>query len=298
MDPPVPPSLEDSFHKSSHKDWKQLLRCVLDSDLPFPESPRISGVLDYFRTENLRHRDLGDYLSKLFQNLCQVASGAQPDPNNALIPAAFVLCLHLIDVKPEAIIRPESLLHERLPRFHIKEFEPLIAPLLTRLMFFKLNLGPDSVKFHPEGSEKPGVTFLTVLIDLAQTILVDSLPIPVTETSVDCVMNLLVMNPAITEKYIGSFAAVILFNMDSVMTQGFSRLLMGTYHRMRQVPKLISRMLQAVGGNPSKIKVCELDTVFMEDFAECVIQLPLLKISELWKTLLFHVNRDIVLGMN
>ena len=120
--------------------------------------------------------------------------------------------------------------------------------------------------------------------------------VPVTERPVVCIMHLLRMSPQITQAYIGSLSASVLFSADKIHTEDYSRLVLNTYLKLRQIPKLVSKMLQAVGNNPKKVKTKPLDKVFPELFAECVLKLPLGQVPELWKTVLFHLKQDVVEG--
>ena len=272
--------MEDALHRSALKDWKQLLNCVKDPDEIIPENARINAVLELIRSGPDFEADYAIY--KTF-------TGLLPKVGPEWCGQLLVLCLYFLDVAPAAkIIAKDSLLYERLPRRPSLEFEP---PML--IMLKEMHGIADQLDLS-EPISKNGLTFLKYLAILSKFILEESFPVPTTKEGVKSVTYLLDINPQITEAYIGSLTSAILFNRDSVPTEEFSRLVLGKYLKLRQIPKLVSKMLQAVGNNPDKIHVVELDQVFLADFRNCIVQLPLGQIPELWKTFLFHMKEDVV----
>jgi hypothetical protein len=110
---------------------------------------------------------------------------------------------------------------------------------------------------------------------------------------VKCVGSLLKISPLSVEPLIGNFCAIFLFNIDHVDVSEFWKEVLETFVKLRQVPKLIAKLIISVSKN-HELKVSELSLPVTEPLSEVFEGLPVAQIMEVWKTLLFHMKQDIV----
>jgi hypothetical protein len=103
------------------------------------------------------------------------------------------------------------------------------------------------------------------------------------------VQGLLEINPWAIEYFVGQFCAIFLFNIDHVDVTEFWKNLLQTFVKLRQIPKLIAKLLIAVSKNED-LKVIRLSENITDPFAKIVESLPIAQVLELWKTFLFHLK--------
>ena len=117
---------------------------------------------------------------------------------------------------------------------------------------------------------------------------------PVTAEAVECAEALLQISPSAVERDIGKMCAAALFNVDGVDPDGLFSAVVDVYAKLRQVPKLVARILIAVkgGGGSGGFRVRELSEHCKSHLGRAVARLPTGQVFDLWKTILFHIGDD------
>ena len=141
-------------------------------------------------------------------------------------------------------------------------------------------------------------TFLEYLTKVGNFLTENAFPIPITQTSVDCVRFLLQIHAGSLENQIGFLSALILFNVDGVNIENYFQDLISTYFKLRQLPKLIAKIFIALEKPDFNSEFKNLSPKCIDAFEDHICQLPFGQIFELWKSFNFHLKskKKIVVG--
>ena len=102
----------------------------------------------------------------------------------------------------------------------------------------------------------------------------------------EMVVNLAKYSPLVTEPLIGTFSlSVLVLKKHDLMCQTIT-----LYHKLRQLPKLMARLLMAMGKSTLDSKQFEFDAQSLQCFAEKVSTLPVGQVLDLWKTFEYHLK--------
>ena len=134
--------------------------------------------------------------------------------------------------------------------------------------------------------------FVDFLRGLSSYLLDNGLSVPVTAEAVECAETLLRISPSAVERDIGKMCAAALFNVDGVDPDGLFSAVVDVYAKLRQVPKLVARILIAVKGSSGGFRVRELSEHCISHLGRAVARLPTGQVFDLWKTILFHIGDD------
>jgi hypothetical protein len=100
------------------------------------------------------------------------------------------------------------------------------------------------------------------------------------------VVNLAKYSPLVTEPLIGTFSlSVLVLKKHDLMCQTIT-----LYHKLRQLPKLMARLLMAMGKSTLDSKQFEFDAQSLQCFADKVSTLPVGQVLDLWKTFEYHLK--------
>ncbi len=116
------------------------------------------------------------------------------------------------------------------------------------------------------------------------------MPVPVTESAVRCFRTLLSISPSSVDGVVGRVAAIVLYNVDKVDPLPFWSDLVETHVKLRQVPKLLAKLLISVTSKSDDLSVRPLSRACLEPYCAAVRGLSLAQCADLWKTFLYHAG--------
>ena len=188
--------------------------------------------------------DLGQHLSQLYSKCLASAD---------LAFLGLVFSCRVLDVAlPGSPLADDTLATEMIPLRTDVDFEQPLRDLLGMLH-----------SSHPDltATVKVGATEISLsdwLVGLTGYVVENGLSVPVTDAAVECVRILSEISPRNVEPNIGQICCSVLFNIDHVDCAAFFASIVDTYLKLRQVPKLVAKILIALTGD---IKVGELSEV-------------------------------------
>jgi hypothetical protein len=188
--------------------------------------------------------DLVHVMPRVF-SLCIKNCSASSD----LVFLSLSFCCRVLDVcVPNDPLGGEDVLAaEVIPVRKDVEFEPALGKMLVTLK-----------ESNPDLSASVGeISFSDWLRGLAAIVVDRGLSVPVSAGAVECVQTLMQISARNVESDVGRICASVLFNTDHVAYEEFFATVVDTYVKLRQVPKLVAKIIMAV----DDVKVTELTRV-------------------------------------
>ena len=259
-----------------------------DQKIPDADDARIRECMGSIR-ECERGAELDGRVVALFDSIVVAAAAGSADKSEAVFLAA-AFCAAVYGADRTVVGGSSSLSAEVIPDRSGADFEPALRTILGRMRSL---LGGGALDFSIEIG---GVAFSDFLRRLSSYLLDNGLSVPVTAEAVECAEILLQICPSAVERDVGKICAAALFNVDGVDTDPLFSAVVDVYAKLRQIPKLVARILIAVkdggGGGSGGFKVRELSDHCMSQLGRAVARLPTGQLFDLWKTILFHIAND------
>ena len=223
-----------------------------DQKIPDADDARIRECMGSIR-ECERGAELDGRVVTLFDSIVVAAAGSADKSEAVFLAAAF--CAAVYGADRTVVGGSSSLSAEVIPDRSGADFEPALRTILGRMR----SLLGGALDFSIEIG---GVAFSDFLRRLSSYLLDNGLSVPVTAEAVECAEILLQICPSAVERDVGKICAAALFNVDGVDTDPLFSAVVDVYAKLRQIPKLVARILIAVkdggGGGSVGFKVREL----------------------------------------
>ena len=204
------------------------------------------------------------------------------DQSKALL---FCVCCDILQLSPttDESLKVSSLASTLiLPKIKLELNARLecLKELVDTAIEFKLDVGTTLLK---------DVTWMKYLQHLTKSLFGQTQALREQEKAVSIAMALVHYSPSVIEPLIGTLVVAVM-SAPNVDAQNESMgQLMNLFQRLRQLPKLIARLLISVSKNKSKLHWTQ---DILAKFAENVVKLPVGQLLELWKTFDFHMKNS------
>ena len=261
------------FRKNAHN-WELFLRTSMEVE--DDSKPKSNEMLERLlnKIASMSPKEQVKAIKMLFVAAMQSSIS---DQCKALL---FCVCCDMIQLSPSAedSLKVSSLASTLiLPKINLEMKTKLLclSELVQTTIECKLDVTTTLVK---------DVSWMKYLQHLTKTLL-DNTQDSKQEEAIMIAMALADYSPSVIEPLVGTLVVAVMSNVD--LQDEHMGKLMSLFQKLRQLPKLVARLLITVSKNKLKL---QWTPNTLSKFADNVVKLPVGQLLELWKTFDFHMK--------